>query len=71
MDVAAYLKKYKLTQKELAARLGCHQTLISQLVLGTLTLSAERAVEFEKKTRGEIHRADLRPDLFDKPRRAA
>jgi DNA-binding transcriptional regulator YdaS (Cro superfamily) len=69
MDVAGYLKKHKLTQKELADRLGCHQTLISQLVLGTLTISAERAVEFEKKTRGEIHRADLRPDLWS--RRAA
>ena len=65
MDIAAYLKKHGLTQKQFADKIGCTQGAVSQWLLGAQP-SAERAVEIEKKTDGQIQRHELRPDLFAK-----
>jgi len=71
MDIKAYLKKYQLSQQQFGKRIGVSQGLVWQWLEGRTRITAERALVIEGKTRGEIGRHDLRPDLFSKAPRAA
>jgi DNA-binding transcriptional regulator YdaS (Cro superfamily) len=52
------------TQAAFAERLGVTQGLVSQWLTGETKLTAERAVQIEEVTAGEVSRSDLRPDLW-------
>lgn len=74
VNIKTYLKKHELTQEDFAIKLGVSQGLIWQWLDGRTRITAERAVEIEEKTDGEITRHDLRPDLYlpaPKPHRRA
>lgn len=63
MNLRQYIKKHDLTQEQCGRRLGVSQAMVSQWLKGD-PITADRAVAIEKKTKGEILREDLRPDLF-------
>lgn len=70
MDIRAYLKKHGLSQQDFADMFGVTQSAVWQWMNGERSrVTAERAIEIERVTRGQIRRQDLRPDLFS--RRAA
>lgn len=50
--------------QEAARRLGCSVPAIYAWANGTRRVTAERAVEIERITEGELTRSTLRPDLF-------
>lgn len=62
MDLKTYLQK--TTQTDLAHRLGVTQGLVHQWVTGKTRITAERAIEIEKATDGQVTRQELRPEIF-------
>jgi len=69
MDIATFRKAKNLSQAAFAALLTdagspATQSLVSQWEQGSTTITAERAVEIERATDGEIRRGELRPDLW-------
>lgn len=60
----AYLKKHQLSQKDFGALVGVSPGMVWQWFNGHRPIGAERAVEIERRTKGEIRREDLRPDLY-------
>lgn len=70
MDIRAYLQKHKLTHEEFGQKVGVSKGLVWQWLNGRTVITAERAKDIEQKTKGEIRRHDLRPDVFDKVRAA-
>jgi DNA-binding transcriptional regulator YdaS (Cro superfamily) len=71
MDIKAYLEKHELSQEQFAKQLGVSQGLVWQWLDGRTRITAERAVEIEEKTAGEVTRRDLRPDLYPPSERVA
>lgn len=65
MHIRSYLDKHQLSQGEFARRVGVTQGAVWQWLNG-LEVSAKAAVKIEDATKGEINRADLRPDLWKK-----
>ena len=68
MDILTYRKAKNLSQARFAEFLTANgspatQGLVSQWEQGA-SIPAERVVEIEKATAGEIRRGDLRPDLW-------
>lgn len=79
MKLGAYLKKYELSQEEFAKKFNppVSQGLIWQWLSwieddskGT-RITAERAVEIEVITDGEVPRHEHRPDLYPKDKAKA
>lgn len=70
MNIPAYLKEHDLSQEAFANMLGVSPGLVWQWLDGRTRITAERAREIERKTRGAIKRHDLRPDIFDRERAA-
>ena len=64
--IKRYMTRHSLTQKDFAKIVRVQQSMVSQWLSGTRPMGAERAVEIEKRTNGEIKRHDLRPDIFEK-----
>lgn len=56
------------SQSALARSIGKTQQLVSLLLKGA-KISAEVAVAIEGATEGKVHRHELRPDLFEAPKR--
>lgn len=71
MDIPAYLKKHGLTQEAFGKQVGVSQSMVWQWISGMRRVSAEMAVQVEKRTTGAIGRHELRSDIFEKPKRAA
>jgi DNA-binding transcriptional regulator YdaS (Cro superfamily) len=71
MDIPAYLHKHGLSQADFATMLDVSPGLVWQWINEYTQITAERAKEIEEKTRGEITRHDLRPDLYEKRARVA
>ena len=71
MNIAEYLKKHGLSQKRFGDQVGITQGMVWQLLQGTCRTSPETAMRIEAATQGEISRADLRPDLWGEPEKAA
>ena len=59
-----YMERHGLTQTDFGRRIGVSQGMVWQWLNGYRPIGAERAVAIEKKTRGEIKRRHLRPDIF-------
>lgn len=70
MDIKAYLGKHQLSQEQFAKQIGVSQGLVWQWIEGRTRITAERAVEIEDKTDGEITRQALRPDLYGEAKAA-
>ncbi len=49
-----YRSKHKLTQKELASKLGISQVMISRIENGEWNLSMKKLVEYVKKLDGDV-----------------
>lgn len=64
MDLKTYTKEYG--QSGIAERMSCSISLISQIVNGNVSITAERAIAIEKATDGVVTRQELRPDLWGK-----
>lgn len=62
MNLKTYLET--TTQAALARRLGVTQGLVHQWVSGKTRITAERAIEIENVTGGQVRRYELRPDLY-------
>lgn len=72
MKLAKYLKKHDLTQTDFGKRFDPPVTQggVSHWMNGQ-TITAERAIEIERATKGEVTRHDLRPDIFARETTAA
>lgn len=58
----------KGSQAKLAVDMGCSQQYISWLLKEADQISAEKSLDVERATDGQVSRWDLRPDLFgEKP----
>ena len=62
MDLKSYTQEYG--QGGIAERMACSISLISQIVNGQVSITAERAVAIEYATDGKVTRQELRPDLW-------
>lgn len=62
MDLKTYTQKYG--QAGIAERMECSISLISQIVNGVVSITAERAIAIEDATYGHVTREELRPDLW-------
>lgn len=70
MKIDRYLdrtRKGAPTQEDFARRLGVSQGLVWQWINGRTRITAERAIQIEAATAGEVTRHDLRPDVFGDP----
>lgn len=72
MVLARYRKNAGLSQARLAellteAGFPASQALVSQWEAGQVQLTAERCLQLEQVTGGEVARGELRPDLFGPP----
>jgi DNA-binding transcriptional regulator YdaS (Cro superfamily) len=64
--IQAYIERHGLTQTEFAKRIGVDQSMVSQWVTHRRPISPEAAMKIEQKTNGEISKADLRADLWQR-----
>lgn len=64
MDIPNYLKKNNMSQAAFARLLKCSPGLVWQWIEGVTRITAEWCVIIEKKTRQQILRHELRPDLY-------
>lgn len=65
MNLETYCNEHG--QTSLAVALGVTQGLVWQWLNGRTRITAEKAIEIEKATRGQVSRRDLRPDLYSDP----
>lgn len=54
------------TEHKLAAAIGISQPSVNHLCRHAKSIRAEVALAIEKATDGQVHRADLRPDLWSR-----
>ena len=59
-----WMRANRYSQKLFGAEIDVHQTTVGAWLRGERTIPAEDALRIERFTGGELHRADLRPDLF-------
>jgi DNA-binding transcriptional regulator YdaS (Cro superfamily) len=64
--IQAYLERHGLTQEGFAKRIGVGQSMVSQWVTHRRPISPEAAMKIEQKTKGELSKADLRSDLWQR-----
>ena len=64
MDLKTYLANGDHTQTSFAERMGVTQGLVHQWLSGRTRITAERARQIEKVTRGKVKSRELRPDIF-------
>lgn len=63
MKLRTYLLRRAISQGQFAAALGVTQPAVQHWLTGRLKISAERAMQIERLTHGEVRAAELRPDL--------
>lgn len=79
MTLREWLELPGNTQRKLAERIGVTQSAVSQWLQwldgglhdNASRITGERALEIEQATDGAVTRAELRPDLFGEPSKAA
>lgn len=64
MDIPSYLQKQAMSQAEFGKKLGVTQGAVWQWIEGETRITAERARQIERVTRGAIKARELRPDVF-------
>jgi DNA-binding transcriptional regulator YdaS (Cro superfamily) len=60
----AYLRTEEITQREFAELIGCSQSLVSQWLSGDVEMTADWALEIERRTKGALLRQHLLPRLY-------
>jgi len=63
MNLEQFIKKHK-NQKEAAKVLGLSQGMISHRLRGRYAITADVALDLERRSGGEMTRYDLLPDVF-------
>ena len=64
MNFAAYIQQLPRGEKKIfASRLGVTASYLSRLISGDRAITAERALQIESASEGQVTRFDLRPDL--------
>jgi DNA-binding transcriptional regulator YdaS (Cro superfamily) len=66
MTLADYLANHGISAAELGRRLNISRAQIHRYLTGRRRITAERAVQIEHVTEGNVTRHELRPDLFGK-----
>lgn len=66
MNIRSYLKKHRMSQEAFADLIGVSQGLVWQWLKGQTRITADRAKQIETRTKGEITRAELRPDIWER-----
>ena len=69
MKLPNYLGKTKTTQQAFAEKLGVTQGLVHQWLYGLTRITPAKAKAIEKVTAGAVKRHELRPDIWDAPRK--
>lgn len=69
LTITEFISANRLTQKEFGDLVGASQGLVSQWLSGDTQITAERAKTIEEATKGAVKRHELRPDIFDAPRK--
>lgn len=64
MNIPEYLEANGLQQAEFARQLGVSPGLVWQWLNGETKVTAERAVQIEAATGGQVTREEIRPDLY-------
>jgi DNA-binding transcriptional regulator YdaS (Cro superfamily) len=67
MDLKTYLQNGDHTQASFAELMGVTQGAVHQWLSGRIRITAERAKQIEKITRGKVKSRELRPDIFGAP----
>lgn len=70
MQLAAYLEKHE-SAADLARKLGISDGMISHIIYGRRKPSPAMAKQIERATEGRVRRHELRPDIWDAPKRRA
>jgi DNA-binding transcriptional regulator YdaS (Cro superfamily) len=66
MDLAQFVKKHK-TQTKAAEALGLSQGMISGRLTGRYPFTADAAIDYERRSNGELTRYELLPEVFGAP----
>ncbi|WP_084254166.1 transcriptional regulator [Methylobacter marinus] len=66
MNLEQFVKKHK-TQVAAAKALGLSQGMISHRLSGRYKMTANAAIDLERRSGGEISRYDLLPNIFGTP----
>lgn len=66
MDLRTYIERNG-GQTDFAKRIEVTQGLVWQWLEGKTRITAERAIQIETATAGQVTRYELRPDLFGEP----
>lgn len=64
--ILSYMERHSLSQAAFGKLVGRSQGMVWQWLSGYRPISPEAARDIEKRTRGEIRRHQLRPDIFGK-----
>ena len=65
MNLIQYVEKHR-TQANAAKSLGLTQGMISARLNGRYKMTPNAAIDLEKRSKGEISKHDLLPDIFPK-----
>jgi DNA-binding transcriptional regulator YdaS (Cro superfamily) len=71
MQLAAYLEKHDLSQAAFARKAGCSKAFISHIIADRRKPSPEVARAIERASDGKVPKHELRPDIWDAPKRRA
>lgn len=64
MKLSKYLSSQKVSQTELARRVGVSQGMVWQWLNGVRQVSAEKVLTVEEATGGMVSRHEIRPDIY-------
>jgi len=64
MDIRTFIEAEHISQEQFGKLVGVSQGLVWQWISGKTTVTAERALQIERATAGQVTRHDLRPDIF-------
>lgn len=70
MKLSAYVQTHECAA-DLARRLGISDGMISHIICGRRKPSTDLAKEIERVTGGKIAKHELRPDVWDAPKKRA
>ena len=71
MQLSAYLQKQDISATRFAKGIGISKSMVTLLLQGKRRPSPGLAKTIERATGGEVARHELRPDVWDVPKRRA
>ena len=67
MNIKTYISSRKMTQAQFGSLVGVSQALVSLWLSGKKQIDVEYAISIEAKTRKQVRRHELRPDIWPAP----